>query len=104
MQTNITFRHLKSQHPELTEIAKETAENFNKFHDGIISADIEFMKDSTKDNNKKVQITVHIKGDTLVAHAESDEFGHSLNDCSDKIIRQLKKHKTKVLNHRTKAS
>lgn len=92
MKTNITFRHLKSQ-PELHDAAILAADNFNKFHDQIISTDVVFKND----NEKTVEFTVRVQGNTLVAKESSDDFNKSLNDASDKIIRQLRKWKTKRL-------
>lgn len=92
MKTNVTFRHLKT-HPELHTAALDAADNFVKFHDQIISTDVVFKDD----NVKTVEFTVHVQGNTLVAKESSDDFNKSLNDAADKIIRQLRKWKTKRL-------
>ncbi len=91
MKTNVTFRHFKSQHPALHNLAIEAAENFEKFYDGIISADIEFINDA----NKTVEFKVNVHKNTLIARESSDEFKKSLSEAADKMIRQIKKWKTK---------
>lgn len=96
MTTSITFRHTKSQHPELQDAAKSAAENFTKYYDKIISTNVEFIND----NDKIVQFTVQLNGSTLVAKEGSDDFHKSLHEASDKIIRQIKKWKTKHFNKR----
>lgn len=95
MKTNVTFRHLKSS-PELKEKALESVNTFEKFYDGIISANVEFINEA----EKSVAFTVHINGTTLVARESADDFVKSLNVAEDKIVRQLRKWKTKAHNVR----
>ncbi len=90
MKTQVTFRHLKSE-PELHDAAIDAAASFEKYHDGIISTDIIF----SNDHSKSVEFTVRVKGDTLVAKEDSGDFMKSLNEASDKMIRQLRKLKTR---------
>ncbi len=93
MKTNVTFRHTKGHHPTLQAKAVEYAEGFEKYFDGVVSTNIEFLNETT---DKEVQITTHLNGTTLVAEGKSDDFAKSLHDASDKIIRQIKKYKTKL--------
>ncbi len=90
MKTNVTFRHLKS-HPELHQKAIDVAESFDKFLDQIISTDVVFWKDQ----DKMVEFTVRVQGSTLVAREGSESFQKSLNEAGDKMVRQLRKWKTK---------
>lgn len=96
MQTHITFRHMKGNHPNLKDEAEELVKGFEKYYDEIISTSVEFLNEV----EKSVQFTVQIQGTTLVATESSDDFSKSLNLASDKIVRQLKKWKTKHQNHR----
>ncbi len=96
MKTNVTFRHTKGQHPELQETAVKIADGFQKYHDNITSANVEFIND----NDKEVHIVVNLSGSTLTAHEASDDFHKSLHTASDKIITQIKKLKTKQLSAR----
>jgi putative sigma-54 modulation protein len=97
MRTKVTFRHFKSQ-AELHDAALEAAERFEKFYSGITSTDIIFKNEA----NKVVEFTVRVNGNTLIAKESSDEFNKSLNEAADKMIRQLRKWKTKY-NHNSKA-
>ncbi len=90
MITNVTFRHLKSS-PALQEAAVDHANKFEKFNDQITSTDIIFENDAAK----KVEFTVRVRGKSLVASESSEDFRKSLNTAADKIVRQLKKWKTK---------
>jgi ribosomal subunit interface protein len=98
MKTQITFRHTTSAHPKLHDEALAAATGFSKYYDGIISTNVEFINEV----HKTVEITVHITGNTIVAKEDSDDFHKSLHDASEKIVRQIQKHKTKQLASRTK--
>ncbi len=91
MQTQITFRHLKTR-PDLQEAAVETASKFERYYDGITSTNVEFIHD----NASIVEFRCNVQGNTLVARENSDNFSKSLNTASEKMIRQLKKLKTKM--------
>lgn len=91
MQTQVTFRHFKGNHPELHSTAEELAESFKKYHDGIISTNVEFIND----NEKIVNFVVHLQGVTLASSNTSDDFHKSLNVASEKMINQIKKLKSK---------
>lgn len=95
MKTNVTFRHFNGHHPDLQEMAIEAANRFSKFHDSIISANIDFLNE----NEKTVQFTVNVAGTTLVAKDSSDELKKSLALAEDKMVRQIKKLKEKHTNH-----
>ncbi len=95
MKTNVTFRHTKGHHPELQERAIECAGHFAKYYEGIVSSNFEFINGA----DKTVQITVHLNGSTIVGEQVTDDFHKSLHDASEKVIRQIKKHKTKVVDH-----
>lgn len=98
MKTQVTFRHVSGHHPNLQEMAIQEAEQFKKYHDGIISTHVEFINES----DKVVLFTVHLQGATLVAKEESDDFKKSLSSAADKIVRQIQKLKTKVQSARVK--
>jgi putative sigma-54 modulation protein len=44
--------------------------------------------------------TLHLKGVTLRATARSDSMVHSVNDMSDELARQVKRHREKRRNRR----
>lgn len=95
MSTNVTFRHFNAQHPELEETARDVVEGFKKYIEDIHSADVVF----TNEKEKEVEITIRLDGQTINASDQSDEFRKSLSGAEDKIIRQIKKYKTKHSNH-----
>jgi ribosomal subunit interface protein len=93
MKTQVNFRHVKSD-PELQTAAIEATKKFEKFYDDIISTDVVFKEDA----GKIVEVIVHVQGNTLVAKETTDDFYKSLNEGIDKMVRQLKKWKEKLMN------
>lgn len=91
MQTQITFRQMKSN-PELHVAAVEASKKFEKFFEDIISTDVVFRNDPLK----MVEFTVRVKGDTLVVKEGSEDFLKSLNEGTDKMVRQIRKWKQKI--------
>jgi ribosomal subunit interface protein len=98
MKTQITFRHTNSPHPKLHEEAQLAAASFEKYTDGIISTNVEFINEA----HKTVEITLHLQGATLVGKDDTDDFHKSLHSATEKVVRQIIKYKTKNLNQRTK--
>ncbi len=93
MQAKVTFRHMDSSE-KLKTAANEALKRFEKFYDDIIDADAIF----TDDGDKIVELTLKVKGDTLVVKEASDDFIKSLNEASDKMVRQIRKWKDKIRN------
>ena len=100
MQTQVTFRHFKGHHPALHSSAEELASGFTKYHDGIISTNIEFIND----NEKIVNFVVHLQGATLSSTEATDDFHKSLTLASDKMVKQIQKVKTKKIDSRVRAT
>ncbi len=96
MQTQVTFRHTSSS-PELTDAATDAVAKFETYYDSITNTDVIFTQDVTC----VVEIFVQVHGSTLIAKEESEDFIKSLNLATDKVIRQLKKQKTKDSKFKT---
>lgn len=91
MQTQVTFRHMKSN-PELHTAAIDASRKFEKFCDDIISTDVIIKNDAFK----AVEFNVRVKGETLIVKEGSDDFLKSLNEGTDKMIRKIRKWKEKI--------
>jgi len=78
--------------PELQTAAVEATKKFEKFFEDIISTDVIFRNDPLK----MVEFTVRVKGDTLVVKEGSEDFLKSLNEGTDKMVRQIRKWKQKI--------
>lgn len=92
MQTKVTFRHLKSR-PDLQLAALDAVKKFERFSDMISTASVEFSADS----QSKVKFILVVNGDTLIVEESSEDFMKSLRAATDKMVRQLKKHKEKIV-------
>lgn len=77
---------------EFHDAAIDAASRFEKFYEGITTTNVEFIADS----QNTVEFKVHIKGDILVSRESSEDFIKSLNLAEDKMVRQLRKQKTKL--------
>lgn len=75
----------------LQEAAESAIEKFLRFSGEITSVDVTFTNEAAK----TVDITVRVNGSTLAAKEQSEELHKSLGEAEEKIIRQLKKWKTK---------
>ncbi|MDR1652872.1 MAG: ribosome-associated translation inhibitor RaiA [Prevotellaceae bacterium] len=67
-----------------------------RFHDGILSADIflKVIKPETA-KNKHAEIKVSVKGEEFFASKISNTFEESVDTAAEAIEKQLKKHKEK---------
>jgi putative sigma-54 modulation protein len=92
METNVTFRHFEGQHPHLQELALESLQKLERFHDNIISGDVIFSNQIPK----TVEMKIYIKDKSLIINEENEELKKALHDATDRMIRQIKKHKTKI--------
>lgn len=96
MTTEVTFRHFKSKHPHLHDMALDAADGFTQFNGSILSTHVEFINEPEE---KVVKFTVNANGKVLVSHDSTDDFKKSLAGAEDKLIRQLRKLKTKTQDH-----
>jgi len=92
METNVTFRHFEGQHPNLQELALESLQKLERFHDNIISGDVVFANQIPL----SVEMKIYIKEKSLIITEENEDLKKALHDATDRMIRQIKKHKTKI--------
>ncbi len=89
MQVKVTARRFK-----LSEILRKYAENetlkLNKFYDDIIDSEV-ILSWENKDRIAEINLSVYNK--ILSAHERSDNMTKSIDNCIDKLKRQLKKYK-----------
>jgi putative sigma-54 modulation protein len=97
MNINITARKFKA-HPSLKDFIEDEVSSLSKYNDGILSAEVILSYLNTKDSLKTAEMIIHVPGQTLTAIEQSDDFKKSVNASMEKIIRQLKKIKTKRIS------
>jgi len=94
MNITITARKFKARET-LKDHVKDEVKSLLKFNDDIISADVILSYQNSHDSVKKAEISLRIPGQVLVATEETDEFTKSVSATTQKLLRQLKKLKSK---------
>lgn len=97
MQINISGHHV-----DLTDSIKDYVNNklarLNRHHDGITTTSVILSVDKLI---QKAEATVHVSGKDFFADSESEDLYAAIDTLTDKLDRQLIKHKEKLRsNHR----
>ena len=96
MQLNISGHHL-----DLTDSIKEYVENklekLDRHSDQITSINVILTVDKLE---QKAEATVHVSGKDFFADSSSEDLYAAIDLLSDKLDRQLIKHKEKLRSHR----
>ncbi len=95
MKLKITARHFTARQT-LREEAKLAAEKIGKFNDRIVSCEIIFSNEKNTEPVHSAEIIVHVDHTTLVVKEEGADFSKYLQYATEKVIRQLRKVKTKA--------
>ncbi len=94
MNIIITARKFKA-HQSLKDYINDEVKSLEKYHYDILSADVILSYQNSKDSIKTAEIVLQVPGQTLNATESSDDFKKSVNIANEKLVRQLKKLKTK---------
>lgn len=97
MNIQITARHATKISRETQDYLKSELKSLEKYHDKITSCHV--ILDS-EHLDKKVEIILNVQGHSFNAKSKSENFGKSVDDALDKIVRQLKKSNEKLKNHK----
>lgn len=97
MIVTVSARHMDVT-PALKSFAEEKAGKLTRYYDRI--QEIEVVYDSQKDG-VKVEVIVNAEhNDVFVAHSDVGDAYQSLDNCVDKLERQLSDHKKKHRNRK----
>lgn len=97
MKLNITGKNI-NVYESLKEEAKEKFDRLDKYFNNEEEMDLKF---STEGNLKKVEATIFLKGGTILrAEEENEDFSTGIDRVSDALVRQIRKHKTKLQRDR----
>lgn len=96
MQINISGHHIDVTEA-MNSYVNTKLEKLSRHHDRITSTNVIL---SVEKLQQKAEATIHVSGKDLFAEAESDDMYSAIDQLSDKLDRQLIKHKEKVRNHR----
>jgi ribosome hibernation promoting factor len=94
MNISITARKFKA-HDTLKEYIQDEVNSLEKFSYDILSADVILSFRNNHDSVKIAEIILKVPGQILSATEQSDDFKKSVSAACEKLIRQLKKLKTK---------
>jgi putative sigma-54 modulation protein len=94
MQVNVTFKNSETNE-EVKKRANEKASKIKKFIKTPIQVSFVFSKDSM---DHTLELLVLGNGNNLSAFAKNNDYFSAIDECVDKILVQLKKHKDKAKN------
>ncbi len=95
MQLNVSGHHVEVTDP-LREYVQTKFERLQRHFDQITNTDVTLIVEKMV---QKAEATVHISGADLFAQAESEDMYAAIDALTDKLDRQLIKHKQKHRGH-----
>ena len=95
MQLIITGHHLEITTP-LKEYVENKLERLQRHYDQITDINVTLTVEKMV---QRAEATIHIAGGDLFAHAETEDMYAAIDALSDKLDRQLIKHKQKHRGH-----
>jgi len=82
---------------KLVEFVNTKVKKLENYFDNIVSSEIHMKLGSASDQeNKIIEIKLHVPGKELFAKKESRSFEESTDLCVEALRRQVKKHKEKI--------
>lgn len=99
MNIKITSRKFRAK-DSLKDFIKDELKSLEKIYDKVIDANVILSFTHFTDSIKSVEITVTIPGKTISVSTDSETFEQSVSKSVDKILRQLKKIKTKRISRK----
>ena len=93
MQINISGHHIELT-PALKAYAEEKIRRLEHHFDQITRSDITLTVEKSR---QKAECNIHVSGSDLHASAEDDNMYAAIDSLSDKLDRQLLKHKEKLV-------
>ena len=95
MQLNITGHHLEVT-DSLHDYVVKKLERVESHFDHVTNAHVILSVEKTR---QKAEATLHMSGGNLFADAEHEDMYAAIDAMTDKLDRQIKKHKEKITNH-----
>ena len=95
MQINISGHHVELTTP-IKDYVHTKLEKLERHHDRITTTNVILSVDKLI---QKAEATVHVSGKDFFANSESEDLYAAIDQLSDKLDRQLIKHKEKLRDH-----
>lgn len=96
MQSNISGQHVDIT-PAIKDYINGKLDRLNRHSDRITSTQVTLSVDKLL---QKAEATIHVSGKDFFADSESENLFSAIDVLTDKLDRQLIKHKEKIRNHR----
>jgi len=95
MQLNVTGHHLDITTP-LRDYVSQKLERVERHFDHVTNVHVILSVEKLR---QKAEATIHISGGHLFADAEDENMYAAIDAMTDKLDRQIKKHKEKIKDH-----
>lgn len=96
MQINISGQHVDIT-PAIKDYVFGKFDKLNRHNDRITSTQVTLSVDKLV---QKVEASVHVSGKDIFADSQSENLFNAIDQLTDKLDRQLLKHKDKQRSHR----
>jgi len=97
MNIQITSRKFRAK-DSLKEFIQKELNRLEKYNNDILEANVVLSYTHLKDSIKTAEVVIKIPGKVLSVTDTSEEYAKSVNLAVEKLIRQLKKEKTKKIS------
>ncbi|NNE70931.1 MAG: ribosome-associated translation inhibitor RaiA [Rhodothermales bacterium] len=98
MHIQITARHFHAS-DRLHEYARKKLQRLERFYDGITGIEVILTKEGQPTTNS-VEMNASVHRQQLVAHAEGQTHEEAVDECVDRLKRQVVKYKDKLREKR----
>ncbi len=95
MQLNVTGHHVEMT-DAMHNYVESKFERLERHFDNVTNVHVIL---SVEKQRQKAEATVHISGGNIFANAEEDDMYAAIDALTDKLDRQIKKHKEKLTDH-----
>ncbi|MGH1472416.1 MAG: ribosome hibernation-promoting factor, HPF/YfiA family [Cellvibrionaceae bacterium] len=96
MQINTSGHHLDLT-PAIKDYVNNKLEKLERHNDRITNVNVILSVDKLE---QKAEATIHVNGKEIFANASSEDLYAAIDSLTDKLDRQLIKHKEKLNSHR----
>jgi putative sigma-54 modulation protein len=94
MNIQITSRKFRAK-DSLKDFINDEMNSLQKYNDDILEANIVLSYTHARDSIKTAEIVLQVPGKILSVKESSDDFRKAVNIANNKLVRQLKKIKSK---------
>ncbi|MEK7990405.1 MAG: ribosome-associated translation inhibitor RaiA [Thiotrichaceae bacterium] len=95
MQLNLSGHHIDIT-PALRSYVADKMDRLERHFDHVTNVHVVLSVEKLR---QKAEATVHVSGANLFANAENEDMYAAIDALTDKLDRQIKKHKEKVKDH-----